>query len=250
MLSQCEPAIAQWIYVWFRKNMISCLIINILLLYTFIYFYLLVQVRQNNVMFSLVSCLSECMPNINCASCFSLIPAGLSCLDGVNSLLQSLWSCISSQSLWDTNMEQLRSESPQLESIRSEVSEGQDEGSSGTSTRRKRRKREHRPESIIVYRSDPERAAGEDHGGDSEGGERNSEEGVTFLNNPSSEGEACNLVRKVFGHISHLTRSFHYKTKYQNQLSSQKISLFGSKFKINKQYTLPGQKIKKFAIWI
>ncbi|XP_016386661.1 transmembrane protein 169 isoform X2 [Sinocyclocheilus rhinocerous] len=85
-------------------------------------------------------------------------------------------------------MEQLRSDSPQLESVRSEVTEGQvDEGSSNTSTRRKRRKREHRPESIIVYRSDPERAAGEDHGGDSEGGERNSEEGATFLNNPSSE---------------------------------------------------------------
>lgn len=83
----------------------------------------------------------------------------------------------------------------QLESVRSEVSEGQmDEGSSGTSTRRKRRKREHRPESIIVYRSDPERAAGEEHGGDSEAGERNSEEGATFLNNPSSEGEACNLI--------------------------------------------------------
>ncbi|XP_042620288.1 transmembrane protein 169-like [Cyprinus carpio] len=89
-------------------------------------------------------------------------------------------------------VEQLRSESPQLESVRSEVSGGQvDEGSSGTSTRRKRRKREHRPESIIVYRSDPERAAGEeDHGADSEGGERNSEEGATFLNNPSSEGWA------------------------------------------------------------
>lgn len=80
----------------------------------------------------------------------------------------------------------------QLESVRSEVSEGQmDEGNSGTSTRRKRRKREHRPESIIVYRSDPERAAGEEHGGDGEAGERNSEEGATFLNNPSSEGEAC-----------------------------------------------------------
>lgn len=94
-------------------------------------------------------------------------------------------------------VEQLRSDSPQLESVRSEVSGGQvDEGSSGTSTRRKRRKREHRPESIIVYRSDPERAAGEeDHGGDSEGGERNSEEGATFLNNPSSEGEACNLMQ-------------------------------------------------------
>lgn len=75
----------------------------------------------------------------------------------------------------------------QLESVRSEVS---DEGTSGTSTRRKRRKREHRPESIIVYRSDPERAAGEEHGGDSEAGERNSEEGATFLNNPSSEGWA------------------------------------------------------------
>lgn len=113
-------------------------------------------------------------------------------------------------------VEQLRSDSPQLESVRSEVSGGQvDEGSSGTSTRRKRRKREHRPESIIVYRSDPERAAGEeDHGGDSEGGERNSEEGATFLNNPSSEGEACNLVRKGFGHISHLAVPFHYKTKY------------------------------------
>ncbi len=93
-------------------------------------------------------------------------------------------------------VEQLRSESPQLQSLRSEVSEGQDEGSSGTSTRRKRRKREHRPESIIVYRSDPERAAGEDHGGDSEGGERNSEEGATFLNNPSSEGEACESSKK------------------------------------------------------
>ncbi|XP_043086551.1 transmembrane protein 169 [Puntigrus tetrazona] len=87
-------------------------------------------------------------------------------------------------------VEQLRSESPQLESVRSDVSEGQDEGSSGTSTRRKRRKREHRPESIIVYRSDPERAAGEDHGGDGEGGERNSEEGATFLNDPSGEGWA------------------------------------------------------------
>ncbi|KAK7154616.1 hypothetical protein R3I94_007823 [Phoxinus phoxinus] len=65
-----------------------------------------------------------------------------------------------------------------------------DERTSGTSTRRKRRKREHRPESIIVYRSDPERAAGEEHGADSEAGERNSEEGATFLNNPSSEGWA------------------------------------------------------------
>lgn len=76
----------------------------------------------------------------------------------------------------------------QVESVRS--------GSSGTSTRRKRRNHKQRPESIIVYRSDPERAAGEeDHGGDSEGGERNSEQGAKFLNNPSSEGEACNLMQ-------------------------------------------------------
>ncbi|XP_077071703.1 transmembrane protein 169 isoform X2 [Siphateles boraxobius] len=76
----------------------------------------------------------------------------------------------------------------QPECVRSEVSDGQmDAGISGTSTRRKRRKREHRPESIIVYRSDPERAAGEEHGADSEAGDRNSEEGASFLNNPSSE---------------------------------------------------------------
>lgn len=100
----------------------------------------------------------------------------------------------------------------QLESVRSEVSDGHmDAGISGTSTRRKRRKREHRPESIIVYRSDPERAAGEEQGADSEAGERNSEEGATFLNNPSSEGEACYPIfpgkkKKGFGHISHILK--------------------------------------------
>ncbi|XP_051565462.1 transmembrane protein 169-like [Myxocyprinus asiaticus] len=86
-------------------------------------------------------------------------------------------------------VEQIQPESPQLESIRSDVHEGQfDEGSTGTSTRRKRRKREARPESIIVYRSDTERAAGEEHGGDIEGSERTTEEGATFLNNTTGEG--------------------------------------------------------------
>ncbi|XP_056321143.1 transmembrane protein 169 [Danio aesculapii] len=74
----------------------------------------------------------------------------------------------------------------ELDSVRSEVSEGTvDEGNTGTSTRRKRRKREQRPESIIVYRCDPERSTGE---GDADGGERSSEEGATFLNNTSTEG--------------------------------------------------------------
>ncbi|XP_056611182.1 transmembrane protein 169 [Triplophysa dalaica] len=78
-------------------------------------------------------------------------------------------------------MEQIRAESPQLQSVRSEV----DEGNTGTSTRRKRRKREPRPESIIVYRCD---AGGDERDGDTEGAERSTEEGATFLNNPTHEG--------------------------------------------------------------
>ncbi|XP_057191625.1 transmembrane protein 169 isoform X2 [Triplophysa rosa] len=74
-------------------------------------------------------------------------------------------------------VEQIRPESPQLQS---EV----DEGNTGTSTRRKRRKREPRPESIIVYRCD---AGGDERDGDAEGAERSTEEGATFLNNPTHE---------------------------------------------------------------
>nr|XP_055072461.1 transmembrane protein 169 [Misgurnus anguillicaudatus] len=83
-------------------------------------------------------------------------------------------------------VDQLRPESPQLESERSQGHGN--EGNSGTGTRRKRRKREPRPESIIVYRCDTESAGGEERDGDMEGAERSTEEGDTFLNNPSSEG--------------------------------------------------------------
>lgn len=84
-------------------------------------------------------------------------------------------------------MEQIRAESPQLQSVRSEV----DEGNTGTSTRRKRRKREPRPESIIVYRCD---AGGDERDGDTEGAERSTEEGATFLNNPTHEGSSNKMT--------------------------------------------------------
>ncbi|XP_030643164.1 transmembrane protein 169 [Chanos chanos] len=86
-------------------------------------------------------------------------------------------------------VEQSGGESPQLTSVKSGTCRNQiEEGDAGTGTRRKRRKKEPRPESIIVYRSDTERTPGEDHGGDTEGTERSSEEGAKFLTTPTSEG--------------------------------------------------------------
>lgn len=80
--------------------------------------------------------------------------------------------------------------SPQMISLRSDVSGNHvDDGEVGPSIRRKRRKKKDpRPESIIVYRSEMERAPGEDQGGE-EGAERSAEEGAKFLSTPTGEGE-------------------------------------------------------------
>lgn len=80
--------------------------------------------------------------------------------------------------------------SPQMISLRSDISGNHvDDGEAGPAMRRKRRKKKDpRPESIIVYRSDMDRAAGEDQGGE-EGAERNAEEGAKFLCTPTGEGE-------------------------------------------------------------
>lgn len=64
-----------------------------------------------------------------------------------------------------------------------------DDGEVGPSIRRKRRKKKDpRPESIIVYRSEMERAPGEEQGSE-EGPERSVEEGAKFLCTPTGEGE-------------------------------------------------------------
>lgn len=77
--------------------------------------------------------------------------------------------------------------SPQMISLRSDVS-GNHVEEVGSSIRRKRRKKKDmRPESIIIYRSDMERAPGEDQGSE-EGTERNTEEGAKFLCTPTGEG--------------------------------------------------------------
>lgn len=80
--------------------------------------------------------------------------------------------------------------SPQMISLRSDVSvNNPDDGEAGPSIRRKRRKKKDpRPESIIIYRSDLERAPVEDQGGE-EATERNVEEGAKFLCTPTGEGE-------------------------------------------------------------
>lgn len=80
--------------------------------------------------------------------------------------------------------------SPQMISLRSDVSASNaDDGEAGPSMRRKRRKKKDpRPESIIIYRSDLERAPGEDQGGE-EATERSVEEGAKFLCTPTGEGE-------------------------------------------------------------
>ncbi|XP_056146008.1 transmembrane protein 169 [Lampris incognitus] len=87
-----------------------------------------------------------------------------------------------------------RESSPQMDSLRSETSVSHsEEGEGGHSIRRKKRKkRDPRPESIIVYRSEMERAPGEDQGGE-EGPERGAEEGATFLCTPTGEGGSWSL---------------------------------------------------------
>lgn len=81
--------------------------------------------------------------------------------------------------------------SPQMISLRSDLSGNHvDDGEVGPSMRRKRRKKkDQRPESIIVFRSEIERASGEDQGGE-EGAERSSEEGAKFLCTPTGEGKS------------------------------------------------------------
>ncbi|XP_074550391.1 transmembrane protein 169 [Halichoeres trimaculatus] len=84
--------------------------------------------------------------------------------------------------------------SPQMISLRSDISGNHvDDRDTGPSMRRKRRKkRDPRPESIIIYRSEMERASGEEQGGE-EGGERSTEEGAQFLYTPTGEGGGWNL---------------------------------------------------------
>lgn len=89
--------------------------------------------------------------------------------------------------------------SPQMVSLRSDVSASQgSDGEVGPSMRRKRRKKkEPRPESIIVYRSEMETAPGEEQSGE-EGGEKSMEEGAKFLGTPTAEGErGCRVVSGV-----------------------------------------------------
>ncbi|XP_008285872.1 transmembrane protein 169 [Stegastes partitus] len=84
--------------------------------------------------------------------------------------------------------------SPQMISLRSDISGNHTEdGEGGPSIRRKRRKkRDPRPESIIVYRSEMDRAPGEDQDGE-EAAERSTEEGAKFLCTPTGEGGGWNL---------------------------------------------------------
>lgn len=78
--------------------------------------------------------------------------------------------------------------SPQMISLRSDTSGNHiDNTETGPSMRRKRRKkREPRPESIIVYRSEIERASEEEQTGE-ETQERSYEEGAKFLCTPTNE---------------------------------------------------------------
>lgn len=81
--------------------------------------------------------------------------------------------------------------SPQMLSLRSDVSGNHvDDGQVGPSLRRKRRrkKKDMRPESIIVYRSDVEQGLEEGQSGE-EGAERSIEEGAQFLCTPTSDGK-------------------------------------------------------------
>lgn len=85
--------------------------------------------------------------------------------------------------------------SPQMVSLRSGTTGNHvDDGEVAPSMRRKRRKKkEPRPESIIVYRSDIERASGEEQGGE-DGAERSTEEGAKFLHTPTGEGEISTVL--------------------------------------------------------
>lgn len=79
--------------------------------------------------------------------------------------------------------------SPHMISLSSDVTGNHvgEDGEARPATRRKKRKKEARPDSIIVYRSDAERAPGEDQGGE-ESAERSTEEGAKFLCTPTGEG--------------------------------------------------------------
>lgn len=97
----------------------------------------------------------------------------------------------SAESMAQVEESQIEGEgSPQMISLRSDASGNHvDDGEGGPSIRRKKRKKkDQRPESIIVYRSDVERAPGEDQGSE-EGAERSTEEGAKFLCTPTGEGE-------------------------------------------------------------
>lgn len=84
--------------------------------------------------------------------------------------------------------------SPQMISLRSDTSGNHiDNAETGPSMRRKRRKkREPRPESIIVYRSEIERASEEEQTGE-EAPERSYEEGAKFLCTPTNEDGGWSL---------------------------------------------------------
>ncbi|XP_064183620.1 transmembrane protein 169-like [Anguilla rostrata] len=87
-------------------------------------------------------------------------------------------------------VEHMGVESPTQSSLqRSEVTgcQVEEEEDIGRTARRKRRKREARPESIIVYRSEADRVAEEDPGGE-EAAEKSLEEGDKFLSTPTGEG--------------------------------------------------------------
>lgn len=83
--------------------------------------------------------------------------------------------------------------SPQMISLRSDVAGNHIDAETGPSMRRKRRKkREPRPESIIVYRSEIERASEEEQIGE-EAPERSFEEGAKFLCTPTNEDGGWSL---------------------------------------------------------
>lgn len=97
---------------------------------------------------------------------------------------------------------QAGSESPNLASLRSEASVSQVEevepsstNSTAVNKRKKKKRKEPRPESIIVYHSEMERAPSEEQGTEGEEErDRASEEGAKFLATPTGEGEVVFAV--------------------------------------------------------
>lgn len=89
--------------------------------------------------------------------------------------------------------------SPQMISLRSDMSANHvDDGEAGPSIRRKKRKKKDpRPESIIIYRSDLERAPGDEQSGE-EATERSIEEGAKFLCTPTGEGKSLETAPRMF----------------------------------------------------